>query len=198
MVCAVGKLKGRSLTFLGYVDPVAGPASTDDPTGRLYPFEADLTMLSGQVAASLKQHRAQVLISHGSKGEYGHPAHVLVHTAARLAVESLARESAQGEAPAFYSFAATYPEHVYPRLTNADDPAHFVVDVSPWLDEKEAAALCHQSQTALFVRRRSEAAGRQLSVREVLLTREGVHRHWPPVTGEPDDVFALFIRASGR
>lgn len=191
MVCAVGKLKGKSLTFLGYVDPAVGPASRDDPTGRLYPFEADLTVFAGQIAASVKQHGAQVVLTHGSNGEYGHPAHLLVHTAARIAVESFAVEG--GAAPGLYSFAAMYADHPYPRLADADDPAHFVVDVTPWLDAKEAAALCHTTQTSLFIRRRSEAAGRPLTVREVLLTREGLRRHWPPA-GPLDDPLARFLQ----
>jgi N-acetylglucosamine malate deacetylase 2 len=177
MVCAVGKLGGKSLTFLGYVDPTVGPGD------ELYAPEHDPTMLSGQVIASLKQTGAQVLLTHGSNGEYGHPAHRLVHAAALIAVASL------GEAaPLAYSFAASYPTHPYPRLSNVDDPADVVVDVSGYLDQKESAALCHTTQTALFVRRRSEAAGHPLSVREVLLAAEAFRRQWParPVA---EDVF---------
>ncbi|MCC7359452.1 MAG: PIG-L family deacetylase [Anaerolineales bacterium] len=168
MVCAVGKLGGRSLSFLGYVDPTVGPGDA------LFAPAHDLTMLTGQIAASLKQVQAQVLLSHGSNGEYGHPAHQLVHQSARLAAASL------GEAaPVVYSFAANYAAHPYPRLANADDPADLVVDVAAALDKKIAAALCHATQNALFVRRRSEAAGRRLSVAEVLLREESFHRHWP-------------------
>ncbi|HRE29327.1 MAG TPA: hypothetical protein PK954_21975, partial [Anaerolineales bacterium] len=68
--------------------------------------------------------------------------------------------------------AAAYRAHPYPRLSNLDDPADLIVDVHPALDAKEAAALAHRSQTALFVRRRSLAAGRPLAVRDVLLTEE--------------------------
>jgi LmbE family N-acetylglucosaminyl deacetylase len=169
MVCAVGKLRGKSLTFLGYVDPTVGPGET------LFAPEADPAMLAGQIINTIKQFNPQVVLTHGSNGEYGHPAHLLVHNTVRLAVSSL------GEAaPVLYSFAAVYPDHPYPRLSNADDPADVVVDVSAFLDQKEEAALCHATQNALFVRRRSEQAGRKLSVREVLLTEEAFHRHWPP------------------
>ena len=82
MVCAVQALGGRSLTFLGYTDPRVGP---DD---QLFPFTDDVTYLAGQVAASIKQFRADAVISHGSNGEYGHPAHVLCHQAALAAVLS--------------------------------------------------------------------------------------------------------------
>ncbi len=176
MVCAVGKLGGKSLTFLGYVDPEMGPGD------ELHAPAHDPALLSGQIVASLKQTQAQVLLTHGSSGEYGHPAHKLAHNAALVAVASLAES-----APLAYSFGAAYPEHPYPRLTNAGDPADVVVDVSAFLSQKEAAALCHATQTALFVRRRSEAAGRRLDVREVLLKEEAFRRHWPPapVAGDP-------------
>lgn len=176
MVCAVGKLGGKSLTFLGYVDPTVGEGD------QLSAPAHDLTMLSGQIIASLKQSGAQVLISHGTNGEYGHPAHKLMHDAALLAVKSV---GAVG--PLVYSFAASYATHPYPRLANADDPADVVVDVSGYLEQKLAAALCHTTQTPLFVRRRSETAGRPLSVRQVLLTEEAFHRQWPaqPAAHDP-------------
>lgn len=172
LVSAVGKLRGKSLTFLGYVDPEVGPdnalsAPTHEPV-----------VLSGQIVNCIKQFQPDVLITHGSNGEYGHPAHLLLHQMAKAAVAALIQEKYE-HVPAFYTFAASYPEHPYPRLSNTDDMADFVVDVTPVLDQKEAAALGHATQTALFVRRRSEQAGRPLTVREVLLTQEAFRRHWP-------------------
>ncbi|MGH2521158.1 MAG: PIG-L deacetylase family protein [Anaerolineales bacterium] len=174
MVCAVQKLGGRSLTFLGYADPVVGP---DD---QLSAPDVDSVMLAGQIANSLQQFAPQVVLTHGSDGEYGHPAHQMVHRATLAAVASLGES-----APLLYSFAATYPDHPYPRLTNLHDPADVVVDVSEFLEQKIAAALCHATQNALFVRRRSQEAGRQLSLREVMLTTEAFHRHWS--SGKLDD-----------
>ena len=143
MVCAAGKLGAKSLTFLGYVDPTVGP---DD---ALYAPEHEPAMLSGQIINSLKQTGAQVLLTHGSNGEYGHPAHQLVHRQALIAAMSLGHQ-----APVVYSFAANYPTHPYPRLANAGDPADVIVGVSAYLAQKEAAALCHATQNPLFVRRR--------------------------------------------
>jgi LmbE family N-acetylglucosaminyl deacetylase len=176
MVCAVGKLGGKSLTFMGYVDPNVGPGDV------LSAPEHDPTLLSGQIIAGLKQTRAQVLLTHGSNGEYGHPAHQLVNRLGLVAAASL------GEAaPIVYSFAASYPTHPYARLANPDDPADLVVDVSSVLERKVAAALCHATQNPLFVRRRSEAAGRPLAVREVMLPEESFRRQWPaePVANDP-------------
>ncbi|MEP7357444.1 MAG: PIG-L deacetylase family protein [Anaerolineales bacterium] len=186
MVCAAGKLGAKSLSFLGYVDPTVGPDDT------LYAPQHDPAMLSGQIIASLKQTGAQVLLTHGSNGEYGHPAHQLVNRQALIAAQSL------GDAgPWVYSFAASYAAHPYPRLANADDPADIVVDVSAYLPQKEAAALCHATQNALFVRRRSESAGRTLAVREVLLPEEAFRRLWPSQPGAADP-FLEWVRPRAR
>lgn len=179
LVCAVQALGGRSLTFLGYTDPSIGPGE------ELYAYTDNLTMLAGQVAASIRQFDPVAVITHGSNGEYGHPAHVLTYQAARLAVESLG-----ATAPLLYSVAADFPGHPRPRLANQNDPAHLVIDISPALPRKEKAALCHRTQHALFVRRSSQEAGRRLSVPEVLLRLESLHRHLPPVQEPPRDSLA--------
>jgi LmbE family N-acetylglucosaminyl deacetylase len=168
MMCAVQALGGRSLTFLGYVDPRVGPEN------ELYPYSQDMTLLAGQVAASIRQFGVEAMFTHGSNGEYGHPAHVLTHQAARIAVESL------GEgAPMLYTVSASFPEHPRPFLTNQDDPANLILDVTPAIEKKTKAALCHRTQHALFLRRASEEAGRRLSVPEVILRQEGLHRVIP-------------------
>lgn len=184
MVCAVQTLGGASLTFLGYTDPRVGPEE------ELYAYTEDLTTLAGQVAATLRQFEIDAVLTHGSNGEYGHPAHVLTHQAARIAVESF------GEAgPLLYSCAASFPEHPKPFLANDDDPANLVLDVSPALDAKTQAALCHRTQHALFVRRASEEAGRPVSVPEVVMRLEGLRRVIPLLAADqpPDDAFSTLL-----
>ena len=173
MRCAVEKLGASSLTFLGYIDPEVGPNDT------LFAPEADFDVLVGQIVEVVRLRQPDAVVMHGSNGEYGHPAHKLAHAATRQAAGG-------GLAPLLYSFSASYPGHPRPRLANADDPADIVVDVSAFLDQKEAAALCHATQNALFIRRRSEQLGRTVTVREALLTEEAFHRHWPaaPVEGD--------------
>lgn len=168
LMCAVQALGGRSLTLLGYVDPRVGPEN------ELFPYSQDLTLLAGQVAASIRQFGVGVVFTHGSNGEYGHPAHVLTHQAARIAVESLGDSG-----PMLYTVSASFPEHPRPFLTNQDDPANLILDVSPVIEKKTQAALCHRTQHALFLRKASEEAGRQLSVPEVILHQEGLHRVLP-------------------
>jgi LmbE family N-acetylglucosaminyl deacetylase len=184
MVCAVQALGGRSLTFLDYVDPLVGP------DGTLYVYAEDLTFLAGQVAASIRQVGADALLTHGSNGEYGHPAHVLSHQAARIAVESLGEQ-----APLLYTAAASFPEHPRPRLSNQDDPADLVLDITPALPEKTRAALCHRTQHALFTRRASEEASQPLTVPEVILAVEGLRRAFPPFeSGMPEDELARALK----
>ena len=176
LACAVESLHGRSLDFLDYVDPLVGP---DD---KLFPYTDDIHLLAGQIAAQIRQSRADIVITHGSNGEYGHPAHVLSHQAARLAVESLTAQR-----PLLYTVAAIFPDHPRPRLANKDDPATLVLDIRDALEEKETSALCHRTQHALFVRRPSQDAGRQLRVPEVLMQVESLHRISTPGSGFPVD-----------
>jgi LmbE family N-acetylglucosaminyl deacetylase len=176
LVCAVQALGGRSLTFLGYVDPTVGPGE------ELFAYTDNLTLLAGQVAASIRQLQPAAIFTHGSNGEYGHPAHVLTYTAARIAVESFG-----ASAPLLYTIMADFPDHPHKRLANRSDPAHLVVDITPSLPQKEKAALCHRTQHALFVRRRSQDLGRPVTVTEALMRVESLHRQLPPSGGRPDD-----------
>ena len=177
--CAVKALGGSSLTNLGYTDPGVGPAN------ELYPFTTNLARLSGQVASLIREKNIEVLISHGTNGEYGHPAHLLCNKAARLAVSSL-----KNEAKMLYTIAADYPNHPKPRIANQDDPAHLILNVKPVLNYKIQAALCHQTQHALFMRRTSITAGRKVKVPQVLMKVESLHRALPAVGGIPQDWLA--------
>ena len=38
------------------------------------------------------------------------------------------------------------------RVLNEDDEADIITDISPWHDIKVAAALCHKTQHAMFLR----------------------------------------------
>ena len=183
MACAVRRLDGSSLTFFDYVDPRVGPNQ------QLYPYTHEITFLAGRVAACIRQLSIDAVITHGSNGEYGHPAHVLTHRAARIAVASLGQNMLL-----LYTVSAAFPEHPRPRVANPGDLAHLVLDISPALAEKTQAALCHRTQHALFVRQRSKEAGRQLSVPEVVQRVESLHRVLPPVNGTVDDEMAKLLK----
>ncbi len=193
LVCAVQALTGRSLTFLGHPDPEVGE------DGEVHPYSQDLAFVAGQLAASIHQFQVDAILTHGSNGEYGHPAHVFSYQAALVAVQSLA---ADGPAPLLYSVQAIHTGHPYPRLANADDPAHLVIGIDPVFEQKLEAARCHRTQHALFVRWTSQEAGRQLSLQEVIMHSESLHRIYPalhrvhpPVPGDLDDQFAERLAA---
>jgi len=178
--CAVRALGARSLRILNYADPLVGPDE------ELFPFEADFNALASEIQQTIRQVEADGIISHGPEGEYGHPAHQLMHRAVRAAVESL------DPAPLFYSFAAQVPGNE-DRIWNKNTPAHLVLDIRPWLDVKASAALCHRTQHALFTRRHPGQ-----TVRESLRTLEAFHRHLPPVDDPPPtDPFADLLLAAG-
>jgi LmbE family N-acetylglucosaminyl deacetylase len=168
LVCAVGELGGRSLTFLGYEDPRMGEDE------QLFPYTEDVTFLAGQVAATVRQFEIDSVITHGTNGEYGHPAHVITSQAALAAVMSF-----EDRPISLYTIAANYGEHPYPLLANKDDQADLVVDIEPVLGVKTKAAMCHRTQHALFVRRRSQEIGRELSVADVIMPQESLRRAYP-------------------
>ena len=187
LICAGQALGLAQVEFLNYIDPTVGPDNT------LYPFTDDETFLTGQVLAMIQRTQAGALISHGSNGEYGHPAHQLCHRAAQAAVKALG-----ASAPLFYTIQAAYAGHPRERLMNAADPAHLVLDCSEVLAEKTAAAVCHVTQHALFIRNTSRELGRTVTVPEVIRTEESLHRAYPPVQdgqGVEDDLAGLLLRS---
>jgi N-acetylglucosamine malate deacetylase 2 len=179
--CAAEAIGAASVDFLDYIDPLVGENDT------LFAFEADDALLIGQIQDAIRRRQADVVITHGSDGEYGHPAHMLLHRAVREAVEAMGED-----APLLYSWCAQIPGFDE-RILNKSDTAHLVLDVQPWFDKLEAATECHRSQRALFVRRKQAQ-----SIREILIPNESFHRHLPPVEGgTPDDDFARLMREAG-
>ena len=177
--CAAAAL-GATASTLDYVDPVIGPDDT------LRAFEADFEALARQLAGIARQRGADLVLTHGSDGEYGHPAHRLVHDATVQGVRHLLPRTL------VYSVAAFVPT-VDDRLWNQNEPAHFALDIRPWSEAKLAAMACHVSQHALFKRRR-----KLKTVRDALRTVESVRRQWPEVReGLPDDAFARLLQWAG-
>ncbi|MEN4099446.1 MAG: PIG-L family deacetylase [Anaerolineaceae bacterium] len=186
MKCAVQALGGVSLDFLDYVDPMVGADNT------LFPFEAELEQVVDALSHFLRYLQVDAIITHGANGEYGHPAHRLVNQAASAAVNASA-----AQARLLYHVQAAFENHPRPHLMNKDEPAHLVLETAAVKDAKTAAALCHRSQHALFVRRASERAGRALTVAVVITTLESLHRAYPPVDGALQDDLARLLQGTG-
>ena len=178
--CAARAL-GATASTLGYIDPRIGP---DD---ALYPFDADFESFVHQVARVLGERRADLILTHGAAGEYGHPAHQLVHHAVSQAVERLYPNAL------LYSVAANVSGYL-DRLWNQDEPAHLALDIRPWSQAKLEAMECHRSQHALFKRRKNLDA-----VADALRTIESARRVFPILEdGESaNDPFTGLLIAAG-
>ncbi|MBN2304657.1 MAG: PIG-L family deacetylase [Anaerolineae bacterium] len=163
---AAAALGAATVMQLGYEDPVIGPGD------RLFGFAADADELATRIGDLIRVQGVDVVLTHGSDGEYGHPAHIQVHQAVLCAVKE------QQIDVSVYGVAARVPE-IEDRLWNISDPAHLALDITPWREAKIAAMECHTSQHELFKRRR-----KLKTVREALRFTETFHRHWPPVAGE--------------
>jgi len=164
LACAAAALGIAAVHFLDYRDPSIGP------DGRLFPYAADVAEVAGRIAEVIRQLRPDLLLTHGSGGDYGHPAHALTHRAVLAAHERLREE---GLRPDLYTFCAAIPGRE-DHLFNQADPADVVLDVTPWLPVKAEAAACHRSQHPLFFRTHPEAA----SLTDVVRRTEGLHRVW--------------------
>ncbi len=177
--CAMEQL-GVTVSVLDYVDPTIGP---DDV---LYAFDADFDQLAWKFADLARQQQATLVLTHGTDGEYGHPAHQLVNRAVLAGIQQYLPGTL------VYSVAANVAS-IEDRLWNQSEPAHFALDIRPWAAQKVAAMECHESQHALFKRRK-----KLRTVREALVKIESVRRQWPDTHGEPPrDHFAELLRTAG-
>jgi LmbE family N-acetylglucosaminyl deacetylase len=186
LASAVAALGGGRLDFLPYTDPLVGEGDT------LYAYTDRTEELVDSLAGMLLAEKPDAVLTHGSSGEYGHPAHLLCHTAMLAAFEKLPAVK-----PLLYTFQAAFENHPKPRTMNKKDEAHLVLDISLVMEKKLAATMCHRTQHALFVRRPSLAAGRTLSIPETMIGVESLHRVYPTVEGNIIDPLADLLRQSG-
>lgn len=171
--CACEKMGITQLHILDYIDPTVGADN------EMYPFTDDNDGLRAKINAILEDTQADIVLTHGSDGEYGHPAHLLLH---QIVKEIIENESAER---VLYTTAAMVPG-AKDHLLNQSDRAHLLLDIGDLKEAKLAAAMCHQSQHALFKR-----ALKVKSIREAM-RQEGFHRHYPIIEDgdAPKDKFS--------
>jgi len=155
---AVNSLGVQDIFFLPFIDPDM------EINGIARPIDVPLEEFSEAIREYINKLRPELVITHGSNGEYGHPQHIHTHQATRLALENGAPDTA------LISWCAWHEPTKYERILNKDDQADIVQDVTPWLDAKIEAALCHQTQHAMFLR--NSAAP---SVRDMVWNTERFH-----------------------
>ncbi|MFO7944001.1 MAG: PIG-L deacetylase family protein [Anaerolineales bacterium] len=170
--CAVKALAGKSVSFLGYRDPVIGPE------GDLYPFAEDEEEVVHRIGAVLRRQRPDAVITHGADGEYGHPAHIMAHRVMMAAVKSF-----QGQKPAVYTVAPFYEGAPRPHLANESDKADWVLDITPVREQKIQAAACHRTQHGLFLRHATECLGRKAEISDIILDEEALSLAFDPGQG---------------
>lgn len=132
--CAV--LGVDELVFLGHIDPVAKGFKVLAP-------EVPVEVLARQIRDHLED--ADLVLSHGSSGEYWHPAHLLVYGAVKQVIDS-----PEVRAPTWMTFSARQIGHPLPDMVNWDDPAFLRVDNAPYQETRLRALECHRSQLRLF------------------------------------------------
>ncbi|MEM9079605.1 MAG: PIG-L deacetylase family protein [Verrucomicrobiota bacterium] len=138
MKAAAQALGVTSLRFLDYADPPI-------QNGQLSAPEHDPYELASEISRHLEQTETHQLLTHGSSGEYWHPAHLTLHRLAR----KLARSKTSLH---LTTFNAWNPQHPLPGILNQDDPAHTLLDASPHHDKRLASLSKHTSQAGVFER----------------------------------------------
>jgi len=135
MRCAAAALGAKEVRFLDFIDPAI---EIGEPPLAI---AATMEEYASALAAQIAEIRPDILITHGTNGEYGHPQHVYTHHAVREALRRLA--------PWFprdvLTWCASAGVNAEDRITNRDDPADLTLDVAPWLDRKVAAMECASS-----------------------------------------------------
>jgi LmbE family N-acetylglucosaminyl deacetylase len=130
----------REIFFLPFIDPYM------EINGIARRISEPLENFAEMIGEYVKRIQPDVVITHGSDGEYGHPQHIYTHQATRLALNNGAPKTA------LLSWSAWHESPERERVLNRSDRADIICDISPWLDAKISAVLCHKTQHAMFLR----------------------------------------------
>lgn len=126
------------IVFLDHIDPLAEGY-------RVYAPDISVEELAEQLRPHFSD--CDLVVTHGSSGEYWHPAHLLVHDAACLVMESNGEDE-----PGLLTFLARNDDHPIPKLVNKDDEPFLQIDVSEHGEKRLRALESHESQLELFGR----------------------------------------------
>ena len=137
---AAAALGARDIFFLPFIDPYM------EINGIARRIHAPLDVFAAAIGDYVRKIQPDLVITHGSNGEYGHPQHIYTHQATRRALTGRSPETAM------LSWSAWYESPERARVLNSSDRADFICDIRPWLDAKITAALCHNTQHAMFLR----------------------------------------------
>jgi N-acetylglucosamine malate deacetylase 2 len=159
--CAV--LGARAVQFLDYVDPLAKEF-------RVYAPDVSVEELSVRLVEAFTKFKPDLVITHGSCGEYWHPAHLLMHRSVMAAARTL-----QGQGVPFHlaTFHAWQEGHALEGMLNVDDQPNYLLDVSRWKKQRMDSLEAHASQLKWF------ASTTDLSVEKLMdITRLEAMKFW--------------------
>lgn len=165
---AVRILGARDIFFLPYIDPYM------EINGIARRIDVPLADFAAAIDKYVRKIEPDLIITHGSNGEYGHPQHIYTHRATRLALSNGHTRTA------LMSWSAWHAPSERERVLNEDDEADIITDISPWHDRKVAAALCHKTQHAMFLRNSGAS-----SITDMVWKTETFHIWQGPL---PDDL----------
>ncbi|MCC7369615.1 MAG: PIG-L family deacetylase [Chloroflexi bacterium] len=172
-------LGARDVWFLDFVDPWM------EIGGEALAIDAGPVEFCAALAERIGKLRPDVVLTHGSNGEYGHPQHIYTHRAVLAALGTLAPWTPSE----LLTWCANDGKGGVDRIVNEDDRADITLDISPWFDRKLAAANAHVSQHAMFVR------NNKVTDIADALRRDEAFKRWP--TG-PFLAVSEIVRPGGR
>lgn len=155
---AARALGAKEVDFLPYIDPYM------EIDGTPLPIDVSFDEFTESIRSHMGIVKPDLVLTHGSNGEYGHPQHIYTHHATHKALDYITRPIALA------TWSAWYEPTKRVRILNRDDRAHIVRDITPWLYAKIAAILCHRTQHAMFLRNTGAA-----SVPDMVIRTESFH-----------------------
>jgi N-acetylglucosamine malate deacetylase 2 len=123
--------------LLGLVDPIPVDGFGQAPA-------VSPEVLAHLVATTLDELRPRLVVTHGSRGEYGHAAHVAVHRAV------LAACSGQADRPTVLTMLAELADHPLSEFMNEGDVCNVQVDVRATLAQRLRSLQAHRTQVSVL------------------------------------------------
>jgi N-acetylglucosamine malate deacetylase 2 len=164
---AAAALGVKDIFFLPFIDPRMEIGGTPKA------IDASMGVFSGAIGDYIEKLRPDLVMTHGSNGEYGHPQHVFTHQAVFRTLKD------SGSKIALMTWQAWYEPTRYARILNSNDRADIILDITPWREAKVNAALCHKTQHAMFLRNSGLP-----TVADMVWNTESFHARKGPVPDE--------------
>jgi len=142
--------------FLGYADSGMSGWATNTASGAFWATPVDEA--AERVAALIRRHRPEVVITYDENGFYGHPDHVQAHRVTMAAVDRLRPDDAPAKVywttiphTTMREFAARMRENGADWDLNPEDPPRIGLPderVTTWIDTREFAELKYRALAA--------------------------------------------------